>query len=234
MTAGLLPLPMIRRVRCPTFESEVLDVRRARLAGTQAIQPEEYRKHGVVVIESFGGEQERAEFGAVQAASLARMDARTAHVLGGVRRDAAVDVGVPVEATHCREAPVDGRGREPALLEGNAVQPDVRAGRAEYSQSDVGGPLEVRAQIVAVGVEGTVAIAGQERSRGQLGFIERVGRFEPQQRSAATGQAQSWVLLGQGRTNTTSWAQGAALPSVAGSQTEQASVDRERPGAGDR
>ena len=114
----------------------------------------------MVVIEAFGGEQERAEFGAVQAASLARMDARTTDVLCRVLLDAAVDVRVQVEATHRCQAPVDRRGRESALFERLSVELDVRARGVEHAETDVGGPLEVRAEIVAVGVKGPAALTG--------------------------------------------------------------------------
>jgi hypothetical protein len=73
------------------------------------------------------------------------------------------------------DAPVDGRRRERPLFEVGSVQLDVRAGRLEDGQSDVGGPLEERAQIVAVGVQRPAVVTGQERSRGQFGFIESIG-----------------------------------------------------------
>ena len=64
------------------FEREVLDVGGAGFADPEAVQAQEHRERGVVVVEAFGGEQERAEFSAVQPASLARMDPRSADVLG--------------------------------------------------------------------------------------------------------------------------------------------------------
>jgi len=94
---------------------------------------------------------------------------------------------------------------EPALFEGLSVELDVRAGCAEHRQPGIGCPLEVGAQIVAVGVQGAAVVAGQERGCGQLGIIERVGNFERKQLSTATGSsAVMVVLLGHGENQTTS------------------------------
>ena len=44
------------------------------------------------------------------------------------------------------------------------------AGRLEHGQAVIGCPLEQVTKIVAVGVEGPAAVAGQERHRDQLGL----------------------------------------------------------------
>jgi len=101
------------------------------------------------------------------------LDLRAAHVLGGVRGDAAVDVSEPVEAARRREAPVDGGGCQSPLLEGSAVQLDVGSGRLQYGQTDVGGPLEERAEIVTVRIERSAAVASKERSGSKLRLIDQ-------------------------------------------------------------
>ncbi len=45
------------------------------------------------------------------------------------------------------------------------------AGRPEHGQAVIGCPLEQVTKIVAVGVEGPAAVAGQERHRGQLRLV---------------------------------------------------------------
>ena len=57
MTAGLLLLPMMRSVRCPALEAEVLDVGRARLADPQAVQSEQHGESGMGLVDPLGSEQ---------------------------------------------------------------------------------------------------------------------------------------------------------------------------------
>jgi len=130
---------------------------------------------GAVV--AFGGEQEAAEFTAIHRVLLAGFDLRPANVLGRVGGDAAVDVSEPVVAAHCRQSPVDRRRRQSALLRRGAVDLDVGSGRGEHVEVLVGGPLEEVAQIVPVGVERSVAVARQERSRRQLRLVRPTVRL---------------------------------------------------------
>jgi hypothetical protein len=100
------------------------------------------------------------------------VDLGAADVLGRVRTDPAVDVGEPVEAAHRREPPVNRRRGEPPSLHGASPQLDVRAGRREHGDVVVGGPLEEAAQVLAVGLKGTAAVARQERRRSELRLVE--------------------------------------------------------------
>ena len=102
----------------PPFEGHVLDVRLAGFADPQAIQPEQHREGGVGTVEPFGGEEESAELASVESALLRRMDLRAANVLSRVGPDAAIDVSEAGETAGGREAPVDGRGGQGALLRG--------------------------------------------------------------------------------------------------------------------
>jgi hypothetical protein len=86
------------------LEAKVRDVSGTGLAYTQPVQSEQHGECGVVPIVLLGGEEEHAEFGAVQAASVGGVDLGSADVLGGVRADAPVDVREPVETTDRRSA----------------------------------------------------------------------------------------------------------------------------------
>ena len=66
MTAGVLPLPRIRNVRWPRSSADVLDVGGAGLRDSKTVQAEQDCQGGVVVVMALGGEEESAEFGAVQ------------------------------------------------------------------------------------------------------------------------------------------------------------------------
>ncbi len=136
----------------PSLEAKILDVGPARLRHAQAVQPEEHGKRGVGVIEALGSEQEGAKFAAIHAVALAWLHLRSADVLGGVRRDAPVDVREPVVVAHCRQSPVDRRGREAAVLHPAAVELDVGSRRGQHGQADIGRPLEEATDIVAIGV----------------------------------------------------------------------------------
>lgn len=57
------------------------------------VESEQDGESRVGVVEALGGEQKRAELGAIQATGLGLMDLGAVHVLRRVRRDAAVDVG---------------------------------------------------------------------------------------------------------------------------------------------
>ena len=70
MTAGLLPLPRIRSVRWPALDAEVFDVGGAGLRDSKAVQAEQDRQGGVVVVVALRREEEPTEFGTVQSATL--------------------------------------------------------------------------------------------------------------------------------------------------------------------
>jgi hypothetical protein len=74
-------------------------------------------------------------------------------VLRRVRPDAPVEVREPVETANGGEAAVDGGGGQATLLEGSSVELDVWTGGFQYRQTDVCGPLEEAAEVLAVGVE---------------------------------------------------------------------------------
>ena len=98
---------MMRRTRVSSLHGHVLDVGLAGLADAQTVQPEEHGQGGVGVVEALGGEQEPAELTAVQSAALGGMDRRTAHVLGRIGCDTAVDVRDAVETISGGQSPVD-------------------------------------------------------------------------------------------------------------------------------
>ncbi len=188
----------------PSLEAEIFDVGAARLRDAQAVEPEKHRERGVRVIEAFGGEQEGAKFATVHAVPLAWLHLRSADVLGGVRRDAPVDVREAVVAAHRRQSPVDRRCRQAAVLHPPAVQLDVWSGRGQYDQADIGRPLEESTKVVAIGVKGSAAVASKERSRSQLSLIARPVRppaFE--ETSVASRSCSWWNLLIVGRSQGT-------------------------------
>jgi hypothetical protein len=90
-----------------SFDGHVLDIGLAGLADAQAVEAEEDGWRRVGVVEALRGEQESAEFTAVQSAALGRVHGRTAYVLGRIGGDAAVDVREAVEATSAGQSPVD-------------------------------------------------------------------------------------------------------------------------------
>ena len=72
------------------------------------------------------------------------------------------------------ETPVDSGRSQTALLELAAVQLDVRSGGLEDVEVKSGGPLEVAAQVMAVGVERAVPLASWERCfSSELGTLPR-------------------------------------------------------------
>jgi hypothetical protein len=96
----------------------------------------------VVAVEALGAEQEGAELGTAHAATLTRLHLGSTHILGWIRRNAAIDVSEPVEAAHRRKASIDRRRREAAFLHRGAVQLDVRPSGFQDDQMVVGCPLE--------------------------------------------------------------------------------------------
>ena len=84
---------------------------------------------GVITVESFGGEQERPELGPIHTMTLGRAHLGAADVLGGVGRDAPVDVSELLGAAHRRESPINCRGGQPVLFHGRPVQLNVGPGR---------------------------------------------------------------------------------------------------------
>jgi hypothetical protein len=126
---------------------------------------------GAVVV--LGAEQEPSELTAVHGVLLRWLDSWPAHVLGRVRRDAAVDVREPVVAAHRRETSVDRRRGQAALFHGRPVDLDVRPGRCQDHEVLVRGPLKEGAQVLTVGLEGSAAVPGEERRSRQLRLIGR-------------------------------------------------------------
>jgi hypothetical protein len=137
----------------------------------------------MVVVVAFGSEEEPPQFAAVQAATFGWMDLGSAHVLSRVRCDPPIDVSEAVGTADRRKSPIDGRCGQTSLLQPTAVQLDVRSGRLEDGDADPGGLLEIAAQVVAVGVERSAGIAGQERGCRQLRLVkEIVGLRKPDAR----------------------------------------------------
>jgi len=83
---------------------------------------------------------------------------------------APVDVGEAVEAADRRQTAVDGRRCQPSCLERCAIELDMGTGRFHDRQSHVCSPLEVRPQVVAVGLERTTRVTGEERGGSDVGF----------------------------------------------------------------
>jgi hypothetical protein len=67
---GLVALAEDAQGAVTAFEAKVLDVGRAGLAYPQPVEPEQHREGRVVAVVLVGGEQEHAEFGAVQTAGI--------------------------------------------------------------------------------------------------------------------------------------------------------------------
>jgi hypothetical protein len=101
---------------------QVLNVGSTRLRHSQPIETKKHGQRGVIAVEPFGSEQERAQLGTVHAVTLAGRDLGATDVLGRVRRDSSVDVSEPVEAAHRRQPTVNRRGRKPTLFHRGAVQ----------------------------------------------------------------------------------------------------------------
>jgi hypothetical protein len=79
----LLPFADEMQRAMAALEAEVRDVGGARLRDPQAVQPEQHRQGGMVAIEAFGGEQERAQLSSVHAVALARLDLGSATYSAG-------------------------------------------------------------------------------------------------------------------------------------------------------
>jgi len=137
----------------------------------ESVEAEQHSERGVGSVVVFGDEQEAAQFASVRRVLFGRFDFRTADVLGGVRRDPAVDVGEAVVAAHRRQQPIDRRRSKPALFHRGAIDLDVGSGRVEHGEVLIGCPLEVVAQVVAVGLEGAPVVPGQECGSRYLGFV---------------------------------------------------------------
>ena len=88
---GLVSLPDDPKRPVAAFEAQVLDVGGAGLAHPQAVEPEEHGEGGMGVVEAFGREEQCSELGAVETASVAGVDLGSAHALGRVGGDTAVD-----------------------------------------------------------------------------------------------------------------------------------------------
>jgi hypothetical protein len=75
-----------------SFEAKIFDVGRTRLRDPQPVQAKQHGQRGVIAVVVLGGEQEPAELTAVHAVAFGRLDLRSSYVLGGVGRNATVDV----------------------------------------------------------------------------------------------------------------------------------------------
>jgi hypothetical protein len=163
-------------------EAEILGVGGTGLAHPQSVQAKQGGQGRMVGVVALGREEESAELASVEPTPFARVDLGPAGILRWVRWDPAVDVGETIEAADGREPAIDGRGGQAPLLHGASPQLDVGPRRLEDVETDVGAPLEEGAQVVAVGLEGSAAVAGQERSRRHLGLSERIGVASAHQR----------------------------------------------------
>jgi hypothetical protein len=159
------------------IESQILGIGCAGLAHPQAVEAEEHRQGGMVVVVALGGEEEGAQLGAVETPARARVHLGATDVLGRIGTDPPVDMREAVEAADGGESPVDGRGGQPAFLAGGPPQLEVRPLGFEHRQSDAGAPVEVATQVEAVGLEGSTAVASQEGRPSHVSFLEwAVGR----------------------------------------------------------
>jgi hypothetical protein len=182
----LVPLADDAQRRVSVVNTKILDVGGGGLAHPQAVETQQNGQSGMVVVIALGGEEERAELGPVQAATLIEVDLGPTDILGRVSADPAADVGEAVEATDSREAPVDGRRRQSPLLHRHPPQLDVDPLGFEHLEPDVGAPLEERPQVVAVCLECPTAIAGEIGARRHLGLIEGVSLGQCHQRRRCT------------------------------------------------
>ncbi len=123
-------------------------------------------------VDALRGEQKPAQLVAVETSTFARVDFGAADVLGGVGGDASVDVSEAVEPAHRRQAAINRRRGQSALFHVLAVQLDVSSGRGQDLEPDDAGPIEETAEVLPVGVQGPAVVAGQERHRGDLRFVE--------------------------------------------------------------
>ena len=155
-------------------EAEVLGVGGAGFTHPQSVQAQQGGQSGMVGVVALGREEERAELAAVEAAAFARIDLGPARILRGVRRDPTIDVGESVEPTDRREPPIDGRGCQTPLLHGARPQLDVGSPGIEDVETGVGAPLKEGAQVVAIGLKGSAAVAGQVSRCSHLGLRERI------------------------------------------------------------
>ena len=142
-------------------ETQVLGVSSTGLAHPQPVETQQSGHGGVVGVVALGGEEEPAELAPIEATPFARVDLGPAGVLRRVRWDPTVDVGKTIEAADGRQPPVDGRSSQAPLLHGAAPQLDVGPCGLEHGETGVGAPLEERAQVVAIRLEGPTAVARQ-------------------------------------------------------------------------
>lgn len=126
-------------------DAKILGVGGTRLGDPKAVQPEQHRQRCVIVVIAFGGEEESPQLGAIQAATLGRVNLGPADILRGVRGHAPVDMSETVEPANRRQAPIDRRGSQSSLFEPAPVQLDMRSGRLEHGEADSDGPVEVAA-----------------------------------------------------------------------------------------
>ena len=173
---GLVALADDAQCPVPPIEAQVPRIGGTSFAHPKPVQAEEDCQDGLFTVVAFGREQEGAEFSAVEATSLARVDLGAADVLGRVGTDAPVDVGEAIKTADGREATVDGRGGQSPLLAGRPPQLDVRPLGLEHHESDAVTPLEVATQVKAIGFQGASAVASEESSRSHVGLFERARR----------------------------------------------------------
>ena len=126
----------------------------------------------MVSVIAIGGEEERAELASVESPHFAWVDLGTADVLRRVGGNPSVDVGKSVKTADSGESAVDRRGRQTSLLHVGPPQLDMGPGGLEHGQSHIGAPLEKDAYVVAVGLKGASAVAGQVGNGCHLGLIE--------------------------------------------------------------
>ena len=168
----LVALPDDAQRPMAPVEAEVLGVGSTGLAHPQPVQAEQDGRGSMDGVVAFGREEEPAKLGPVEPTPFARVDLGPARVLRWVRGDPTVDVGEAIEAADGGQAPVDGRGGQTPLLHGAAPQLDVGPLGLKNVETDISAPLKEGAQIVAIGLEGPTAVAGQIRSRSHLGLGE--------------------------------------------------------------
>jgi len=191
----LVALPDDAQRAMAPVDAQVLGVSGTGLAHPQPVETQQSSQGGVVGVVALGREEEPTELAPVETTSLARVHLGAAGVLRRVRWDPAVDVGEAVEAADGREPPVDRRGGQSPLLHGAAPQLDVGPCGLEHVETDVGAPLEERAQVVSVGLEGPTAVASQVRGSGHLGLSKRIGVTNAHQSYRAWDRGGHGILL---------------------------------------
>ena len=176
--AGLLPLPTMRSVRCPRSKP-----RSSMLVPHASLTRSPFRPNSTA--NAAWADRGRSAVNKKRPSSprsmpwpLAWMDRVGGRTAPGSTR-CARRCGRTGSSRTLSTSPIDRRGGQAAVLHPRPVQLDVGPRRGQQRQADTRRPLEELAKIGTVGVQRAAAVAGEERSRSELRFIERTVRVQP-------------------------------------------------------